>query len=237
VLGNLVFISNDHTGGPQGAFVPHQPDPDLAPPAVMEAFPVPESTNLPLTTRFTVFFSDDIDLATVDGDNFLVRRVSDGSKVQGVFSRSSMNAITFSPRQDLDADETYDIVLVGNGLTDVVGNSVPDNVDVGRFATGAEIDDSPLEPPDPTGGDESSGGAEGDGDGDADGDGDGDEGADVTEGSTGEPLEMPDPPMGGTGSGGETGASSGGGGRCRIGGDAPPVWLVLLLAVGLRRRR
>jgi MYXO-CTERM domain-containing protein len=233
VLGNLVFVSNDHTGGPQGAFVPHQADPDVAPPEVVSAHPPPGSLHIPLATRFTVFFSDDIDLATVDASNFLVRSVSDGAVVPGVFARSSLNAISFSPDEELREDETYVITLRPDGMTDVAGNAIPDDVEVGRWSTGDTIDETPLDPPDPPPGDDT--GTEGGGteDGGADGSSGGAE-------DTGETPETPDRPT--TGTGGESGSASdgeGGGCGCGAGEPSPPLWLALggiWLAVRRRRR-
>jgi hypothetical protein len=229
VLGNLVFVSNDHTDGPQGAFVPHQADPDLAPPEIVAAYPVPGSLHIPLATRFTVFFSDDIDLATVEPQTFLVRSVSDGDVVPGVFVRSSLNAISFSPNDALREDETYVISLHPGGMTDVAGNGIPEDVEVGRWSTGDSIDETPLDPPDPPGGTES--GSEG-------GSEAGSEAGSGSSSSTGEEPETPDAPTQSGSTGGESGsgAAENGGCGCTSGRSAAPLWLVMVL-VAIRRRR
>ena len=234
VLGNLVFVSNDHTGGPQGAFVPHQAGPDVTPPEVMGAYPTPGSVHIPLATRFTVFFSDDIDLATVDAATFLVRSVSDGEIVPGVFVRSSLNAISFSPNEDLRENETYVITLRPDGMTDVAGNGIPDDFEVGRWSTGDSIDETPLDPPDPPPG-EDTGTEEGGNDEESGA------GSDGTAASTGEQPETPDPPPGSGSTGEESGGaddSGDGGCGCTAGTPSAPLWLVLGgLFVALRRRR
>ena len=233
VLGNLVFVSNDHTGGPQGAFVPHQAEPDTTPPSVFDAYPAPGSTNIPVESRFTVYFTDDIDLATVEPDTFLVRRVSDGAVVDGVFTRSSLNAITFSPNEPLDDDETFVITLRPDGMTDVAGNGLAEDLEVGRWSTGDSIDESDLDPdPDPGGTGTDTGADDGSTEG-------GDEGGTDTGGQTTGGPEIPDAPMGGdtdTGDGGATETESSC--ACGTGGSAPAAWLGLaLLLPALRRRR
>ncbi len=230
VLGNLVFVSNDHTGGPQGAFVPHQPDPDLRPPEVVAAYPAPGSLYIPLATRFTVFFSDDIDLATVEPSTFLVRSVSDGAIVPGVFARSSLNAISFSPDAPLRENETYVITLRPNGMTDVAGNGIPEDLEVGRWSTGDTIDDTPLDPPDPPPDDDS--GSEGGGSEDGSG-----SGTSGTMATTGEMPDTPDPPAeDATGDASGSADTNDGGCGCRSAAPAP-WWLLGGLLVALRRRR
>ena len=236
VLGNLVFVSNDHTGGPQGAFIPHQAEPDTAPPEVFEAHPPPGSTNIPVQTRFTVFFSDDIDLATVEPSTYLVRSVSDGAIVDGVFARSSLNAITFSPSEPLADDETFVITLRPDGITDVAGNGLVEDIEVGRWSTGDSIDETDLDPPDPDpGGTGTDTGAD---DGATGGDN-----ADDTAGSgseTGETPEVPDAPMGDDDTGGDGGATDTESSGCGCGTGTPTgtaAWLGLgCLMLAFRRR-
>jgi len=236
VLGNLVFVSNDHTGGPQGAFLPHQTEPDTTPPDVLEAYPTPGSTNIPVESRFTVYFSDDIDLATVEPDTFLVRRVSDGSVVDGVFARSSLNAISFSPNAPLTDDETFVITLRPDGMTDVAGNALAEDVEVGRWSTGDTIDESDPDPdPDPGGTGTDTGADDGSSE-----DGDDTAGATAGAGTTGDGPEVPDAPMAGSDESGDAGATDSDSSGCSCTTTEPtPVALLglaLLLPVVRRRR-
>ena len=72
VMGNLVYLGNDHGSG--AAFMPHTMTPDTTAPKVAKIYPSNGDMKQPLTTRITVFFSDDIDLGTVNTKNLIVRK-------------------------------------------------------------------------------------------------------------------------------------------------------------------
>jgi hypothetical protein len=135
VLGNLVYLGNDHGSG--SALIPHQVAPDTSAPAVLGTFPSNRETRQPTSTRVTVFFSEDIDLGTVNSSNFILRE-SGGKALEGVFSKSSFNAISFGARAPLQADCTYEIVIPAGGLQDLVGNAITAGF-VSRFSTGAAL--------------------------------------------------------------------------------------------------
>ena len=134
VMGNLVFLGNDHGSG--SALVPHQMGMDTVAPAVVKVYP--SEAKQALSTRITIFFTEDLDLDTVTATNILVRTVG-GTVVPGVFSRSSFNAISFGPKAPLAANTTYEVVVPANGVTDVVGNKLT-AASTTRFSTGPTID-------------------------------------------------------------------------------------------------
>ena len=139
VLGNLVYLGNDHGSG--AAFIPHSMAPDTTPPKVLKVYPSSGDLSQPLTSRITMFFSDEIDLDSVTPENILVRQVG-GAAVDGVFSHSSINAISFGAKQALVKDATYEVVVVTGGLKDLAQNPIAEETVV-RFSTGATIDDTP----------------------------------------------------------------------------------------------
>ena len=71
VMGNLVFLGNDHGTG--SAFIPHSMAPDTTAPTVVKVYPGDQELRVPLTTRMTMFFSDEIDIATLTASNIIVR--------------------------------------------------------------------------------------------------------------------------------------------------------------------
>jgi hypothetical protein len=135
VLGNLVYLGNDHGTG--SALIPHQTAPDTSPPAVLRIFPEDREVRQPLSTRVTVFFTEDIDLGTVNPSNIIVRKIG-GTAIDGVFSKSSFNAISFGARAPLEADTTYEVVIRAGGIEDLVGNALTTGF-VSRFSTGATV--------------------------------------------------------------------------------------------------
>jgi len=135
VLGNLVFQGNDHGTG-NGLFV-HQAAPDTSPPAVVKIYPEADAARVSVSTRITVFFSDELDMDSV-GERSLIVREEGGSPVSGVYSHSSTNAISFGPRRPLEPNRRYEIAVVAGGVRDVVGNPIREAV-TSRFTTGAPV--------------------------------------------------------------------------------------------------
>src|SRR5882724_5863257 len=72
VLGNLVYLGNDHGTG--AALVPHSMAPDSVAPQVVKVYPSNGDTKQPLSTRITIFFSEDIDLGSVNASNIVVHK-------------------------------------------------------------------------------------------------------------------------------------------------------------------
>lgn len=136
VLGNMVYLGNDHGSG--SALLPHQADPDTTPPAVIEGFPTDGATNLPLDSRLTVFLTDVPEMETVNEQTFVVRDAITCTPVDGVRSYSSFNAISFGTWAPLAADTTYEIVIPAGGLEDLAGNAIAED-SVIRFSTGAGL--------------------------------------------------------------------------------------------------
>lgn len=136
VLGNLVYLGNDHGSG--AALFAHDMAPDSTPPKLLGAYPQDGDLQQPLTTRITLFFSDEIDLGSIGPESIIVRPVG-GEAVDGVFSHSSFNAVSFGAKAALLDDTTYEVMLVKDGLKDLAQNPLAEQ-SVVRFSTGATID-------------------------------------------------------------------------------------------------
>lgn len=136
VLGNLVYLGNDHGTG--AALFAHQMAPDTNPPKLLAGYPHDGDLHQPLTTRITLFFSDEIDLDSVTPEHVIVRPVN-GTAIDGVLSHSSFNAVSFGAKADLKPDTTYEVVVVQGGLTDLAKNPIAEQT-VLRFSTGGTLD-------------------------------------------------------------------------------------------------
>jgi Bacterial Ig-like domain/LVIVD repeat len=136
VMGNLVYLGNDHGSG--AAFMPHSMTPDMTPPQVFKVYPGNGDVKQPLSTRVTMFFSDEIDIGTINNKNLVVRK-NGCTPVDGVFSHSSFNAVSFGPKKPLDANATYEVVIVAGGVKDLSGNPLQEGATI-RFSTGMALD-------------------------------------------------------------------------------------------------
>jgi MYXO-CTERM domain-containing protein len=242
VMGNLVYLGNDHGTG--AALMPHTMTPDTTPPKVMKIFPSEGDVKQALSSRVTVFFSDEIDIGTLNPKNIVVRK-NGCTAVDGVFSHSSINGVSFGPKKPLDANATYEVVVVAGGVKDIAGNLIKEGA-TARFSTGAALD-API----PCAGDADAGvtmdsGALGSGGGGGAGGGSAAGGGAGTGG--GEPMGTGgDSPSQGGSMGGSTvgnaapAAGDTGGCGCSVPGNGRSGSVISILALalglGLRRRR
>lgn len=145
VLGNLVFMGNDHGSG--SAIVPHQIEPDDVAPVPLRSYPPDGATQVILRPRLTTFFSDVPAVSSVNGDTVFLRNLRSCQVVEGGRSLSSVNAVTFAPVSDLEADTTYELVFGALGVSDAAGNALQQEHTV-RFSTGATLSMGTCDEPD-----------------------------------------------------------------------------------------
>lgn len=132
-LGNWVFVGNDHGSG--SAFFCHAQTDDL-PLAVEKIFPADGGVQQDPLTQITIVFSDYVDTTTVSPTNVAIRP-SGGEPLEGVYTYN-FNTLSFSPNAPFAANTTFEIALGANGLKDVSGNPIGEDVVV-RFSTGDSI--------------------------------------------------------------------------------------------------
>ena len=135
VLGNLVFVGDDHGTGT--ALIVHQSAPDTRGPEVHWAHPQPGATTVALTTRVGVSMSDNIDMASVDSTTFSVRPLG-GQALPGKYS-VQMGLVNFTPAVSQQPNTTYEVVV--KGMQDYVGN--PGGTFSSRFSTRATTPSPP----------------------------------------------------------------------------------------------
>jgi YVTN family beta-propeller protein len=134
VLGNLVFIGNDHANG--SVLVPHQTTRDLTGPSVNMVSPKNNATNQARTSRVGITLTDSVDLRTVSASTFIVRPVG-GAALPGKYSAQT-GIVNFWPDQQLAAGTTYEVVITAGGMKDWAGNGVPTAFN-SRFTTAGTV--------------------------------------------------------------------------------------------------
>lgn len=159
-MGNLIFIGNDHGTG--SAFFCHQRGKDEIPLTIESTFPKEDATGVDPMTRVSLLFSDYLDLETLNDESIVVRPVG-GEALEGIYSYN-FNTLSFGPSEPLESDTTYEVVLAEDGLADLMGNALPEEVAL-RFSTGDMVVVPPPEPPPPTGGANAGGSANAGGNG------------------------------------------------------------------------
>lgn len=116
VLGNLVFVGNDHDEG--SALIVHQTAPDTTGPDVHWVHPQDGAADVALTGRVGISMSDGVDIESIDPSTFFVRPLG-GLPLPGKYS-VQMGLVNFSPDVPLQPNTTYEVVV--NGIKDLVGN-------------------------------------------------------------------------------------------------------------------
>ncbi|MFN3199204.1 MAG: Ig-like domain-containing protein [Bradymonadia bacterium] len=139
-IGNVVFLAvDDKANDDEGtAVAPWQMMPDTEPPQVTWVWPPDNATDLPLTSRFGVTFSEHVDPGSAWAGS--VRLYETGSdpaltRVDGHLSAQE-SIVNFWPVAPLKANTTYTFEITAGGVTDFNGNAVAETTAY-TFTTGA----------------------------------------------------------------------------------------------------
>jgi len=130
VLGNLVFVGNDHSEG--SALMPHQAARDTTGPLVNMVSPKNNATGQNVKSRVGITLTDHVDLRTVGSSSFIVREVG-GQPLAGKYSGQS-GILNFSPAVALAPGTTYEVFVPAGGLRDDAGNAIATSF-TSRFTT------------------------------------------------------------------------------------------------------
>jgi hypothetical protein len=121
-LGNLLVMTDDQSPYHGWTTGVHQAEPDSKAPVVDTV--IPKNATMAVSTKSSigVTFSDNIELATVNGASFIVRPVG-GQPLPGKYGLRS-GVVNFDPDADLQPGTTYEVVLPKGGLMDASGNAL-----------------------------------------------------------------------------------------------------------------
>ncbi|MGI9203739.1 MAG: Ig-like domain-containing protein [Woeseiaceae bacterium] len=138
VMGNLVFVGNDHGQG--SAVIPHDANPDTIGPSVNMFSPFNGASNQATSSRIGVTMTDMISPESVTDQTFFVRPVG-GSSLSGTYS-IQFDKINFWPDMPLAPDTVYEVVIPAGGIRDWSGNRTSSSF-LSNFSTGSgQVDPS-----------------------------------------------------------------------------------------------
>jgi hypothetical protein len=131
VLGNLVFVGNDHSGSALATF---STVPDTTPPVVTMVNPPSGAERQAVTSRVGLTFSDLLEMESISG-GIEVRPIG-GEAVAGRFSHQH-GVVNFWPDEELAGGTTYEVRVPAGGIRDVAGNALTEAF-VSTFTTAGE---------------------------------------------------------------------------------------------------
>jgi YVTN family beta-propeller protein len=135
-VGNLVVTGGYGTLGPGLAIWAHQAEPDTRGPFVAYHVPRPDQTNYSIHCPIVLSIPETLRSETiVDGVSLIVRPLN-GSPIQTWHSFGQGKLLTVTPRQILQPDTTYEVLLT-SAIQDAAGNAMePYSF---RFSTGGGL--------------------------------------------------------------------------------------------------
>jgi YVTN family beta-propeller protein len=146
-LGNIVMTSSSEVSGADPhehtTFITHQDTPDTRAPYVGYHLPRSGATNQYTDTVIGLVINETLDDTTINDSTIQVSRIVNGVRqtpIEGVVISSQYDVINFIPNELLEDNSTYEVTLVGAGITDISGNGIAE----ARFcfSTGNSIDAS-----------------------------------------------------------------------------------------------
>ncbi len=132
-LGNLVFAGNDHDGS---ALIIGDTTPDSTGPEVNMVNPPDGATEVALTSRVGLTFTDQLLTETITAETFMIRPVG-GAALSGTYTNQT-GIVNFTPDDELLPDTTYEVVVPAGGVEDFAGNGL-EVAFTSQFSTGSAI--------------------------------------------------------------------------------------------------
>ncbi|MBD8525645.1 Ig-like domain-containing protein [Pseudomarimonas arenosa] len=135
-LGNLLISGGYSFPGRDGIGVwCHQAGPDTRSPYVGYHVPRPEQTNFPLGAPISLFVSETLESFTIVNGTSIILRPLGGAPVDAWTSFAHDRILTLTPREYLQPNTTYEVVVAAGGIKDAAGNGIEGYSF--RFSTGA----------------------------------------------------------------------------------------------------
>jgi len=135
-LGHVVLASSSETDGSRSYLFSHQPTLDSTRPTVGWHLPRPNAVQQSRHTVIGLVINETLDSPTVTAQTIQLRPLG-GAPVATTVIHTSYNVVNIVPDTLLQADTTYELRLVQDGVRDVAGNGMAEYAFV--FSTGASI--------------------------------------------------------------------------------------------------
>lgn len=138
-IGNLIYIADDQID--RGSYVAvHDTARDTMAPRLLYANPVDNSIDVPVSSRFGLSFSDQIDLNSVDPSSLILRPLGSTRPVPGYYGLNH-TLVHFAPMEPLRSGTDYELILPRGGIKDLVGNGLEEQYVI-HFRTDGLADDT-----------------------------------------------------------------------------------------------
>jgi len=103
----------------------HQAEPDTRAPSVGYHIPRDGQTNYPTRAPISILIHETLESYTmISGETVLLRPAGDSGSVDCWISFSHDDIMTVTPKNELQADTTYELIIVPDGIKDAVGNGI-----------------------------------------------------------------------------------------------------------------
>ena len=96
--------------------------PDLRSPEVIDRIPQPNSTNVPLYTNISIYFSEPMNISTINNENIKLRKIGETNYIQTNISTSKTRSI-LDPTINLSMGTKYEVIL-NSSISDISGNDL-----------------------------------------------------------------------------------------------------------------
>ncbi len=124
-FGNVAVVSvdDDATPGQASAVVPFARDVDSTPPEVNMVVPDDGATDVAITARVGMTFTEFVEMSSVWRGSVIVREVESGRAIEGHLSGQE-GVVSFWPTSPLAPSTTYEVLVPAGGVTDLNGNAI-----------------------------------------------------------------------------------------------------------------
>jgi len=137
-IGNLLVTGGANNGDLGWHVWVHDENADTSGPTIGYHRPRPNQTNYPAAAPLSFLIHETLRTETiVAGSSFIVRPVG-GSQLDGAWTFSYDDLLTFTPKQDLLPDTEYEVIFPAGGITDAAGNGIEEEYRF-TFSTGGAV--------------------------------------------------------------------------------------------------
>jgi DNA-binding beta-propeller fold protein YncE len=122
-IGHLMLVTGSETTVSASVLYAHQDGLDRTPPTIGYHLPLDGAINQPVRTGVGLVINEQLDATTVNEQTIQLRPVG-GNPVPAIVMHTSYDVVSVIPVNPLQADTTYEVRLVENGVRDLAGNAM-----------------------------------------------------------------------------------------------------------------